>query len=235
VTILNAFDDNYIFLLACDATQEIAVVDPGDADVVIQALGAKKLSKIFVTHHHHDHVGGIQKLVQKYKCEVVAFRDDAYRIPCVTQMVEDGEGIHLGLCAAKVIYVPGHTMGHIAYYFADDNCLFCGDALFVGGCGRLFEGTADMMFNYLVELKSLPDSTLIYCAHEYTVSNLKFARHVKPENIDIQHALKGAEQMRALSKRTVPSTIKAEKLHNVFLQAVNVTEFKALRLLKDNF
>lgn len=235
INIVNAFEDNYIFMLTCNTTGEIAVVDPGDAAVVMDFLGDKKLTKILITHHHHDHIGGIKELVEKYGCSVVAFKGDQNRIPCITATVCEGDKVQVGRSLAMVMHIPGHTTGHIGYYFADEKALFCGDTLFVAGCGRLFEGTADIMFNSMVKLNSLPDDTAVYCAHEYTLANLNFAKHVAPDDIKIKDSLQLASQKRQTGKATVPSTIGAEKEHNVFLKAKTVQEFARLRQLKDSF
>lgn len=233
INIINAFEDNYLFLLSCDITNEIAVIDPGDAHEIINALNGKRLNKIFVTHHHNDHVGGIEELVQKYDCEVFAFEDDVHRIPCVSNKLAKGSFVSVGKSTAEVMHVPGHTTGHMAYYFENDKALFCGDTMFVGGCGRLFEGASINMFNSLVELYKLPDETSIYCAHEYTVDNLKFACMVKPDDVAYEAALNEATRKRREGKRTVPSTICAEKQHNIFVRAKTLKEFESLRKLKD--
>jgi hydroxyacylglutathione hydrolase len=235
INIVNAFEDNYIFMLTCDVTGEVAVVDPGDAAVVMDFLGDQKLAKIFITHHHHDHIGGVEKLVEKYGCDVIAFKGDQNRIPCITATVGEGDKVQVGHAQASVMSIPGHTTGHIGYYFADEKALFCGDTLFVAGCGRLFEGTADIMFNSMVKLNLLPDDTAVYCAHEYTLANLNFATHVAPDDIKIKESLKLASKKRQARKATVPSTIGVEKEHNVFLKAKTVQEFARFRQLKDNF
>lgn len=235
VNILNAFDDNYIFLLSCSVTGEIAVVDPGDADVVIKALKGRALNKILLTHHHYDHVGGVKKLCELYNCDVYGYKGDKHRLPCVTHWVDDGTFVAVGESVAKVISVPGHTLGHISYYFEDGESLFCGDTLFVGGCGRLFEGSAGQMFNSLVKYKSLPLSTKVYCAHEYTLSNYDFALTVFPYDECLLNAQQKAELLRVKGIPTVPTTLGEELLSNVFYKAETVDEFARLRCLKDEY
>lgn len=235
VNIENAFEDNCLFILTCNETGETAAVDPSDANVIIEALDGKRLDKILITHHHSDHVGGVEKLVEKYSCEVIAFEGDKRRIPSVTKTVVAGDVIKIGHASASVMHVPGHTTGHIAYYFENDKALFCGDTLFVGGCGRLFEGTADMMFNSMVKLNLLPNDVAVYCAHEYTLGNLQFAYSIFSEDEGISKSLSSAQDTIKLGKRTVPSTIGAEKKHNVFLRAKDVVEFSKLRAMKDAY
>ena len=207
VNILNAFEDNYIFLLECSKTAEIAVVDPGDADVVIKALNGRELDKILLTHHHYDHVGGVDRLCEIYNCDVYGYKGDKHRLPSVTHWVDDGDLLKVGDRSAKVIFVPGHTLGHVSYYFAGDEALFCGDTLFVGGCGRLFEGSAEDMFNSLVKYKSLALSAKVYCAHEYTLSNYEFALKMFPDDRSVLEAKKRAIALRAKGLPTVPTTL----------------------------
>jgi hydroxyacylglutathione hydrolase len=235
INILNAFEDNYIFLLECSKTDEIAVVDPGDADVVIKALNGKRLNKILLTHHHYDHVGGVDRLCEVYNCDVYGYKGDKHRLPSVTHWVDDGDLLKVGDHSAKVIFVPGHTLGHVSYYFAGDEALFCGDTLFVGGCGRLFEGSAEDMFNSLVKYKSLPLSTKIYCAHEYTLSNYEFALNMFPDDRSVLEAKKRAIALRTKGLPTVPTTFGNEALSNVFYRAKTVEELARLRCAKDKY
>ena len=235
VKLINAFNDNYIFLLTCESTGEITVVDPGDADVVMSALGDRVLDKILLTHHHIDHVGGVERLCEVYNPSVIGYQGDAHRLPCVTEFVDDHDEVYVGDSEARVLFVPGHTSGHIAYFFEQEKMLFCGDTLFAGGCGRLFEGTPDDMFNSLVKFENLPDDTQVFCAHEYTVNNYRFAKSVNPTDEAVEQALAEAEHKRLHGQSTVPTFIGYEKAHNVFLRAKTVEEFAGLRQKKDDF
>lgn len=235
VKLLKAFEDNYFFVLTCLITNEVAVVDPGDSNVVIKGLNGNMLTKVLLTHHHHDHVGGVKKLCEIYNSGIVGFEKDAHRLPNVNTFVKEGEKIKVGESIAEIFYVPGHTMGHIAYYFEKDKKLFCGDTLFAGGCGRLFEGSAENMFNSLVKFKNLPDDVEVFCAHEYTVSNYEFAKHTMPNDEYVEQALIKAKKQRSAGIPTIPTTIGYEKIHNVFLRARTVEEFAKLRTAKDVF
>ncbi|RJG06530.1 hydroxyacylglutathione hydrolase [Noviherbaspirillum cavernae] len=213
-----AFADNYLWLIH-DRTHA-AVVDPGDAAPILAALEAHKLSlvAILLTHHHADHAGGVPDLLRRFKVPVFGPRKEA--IPGVTHPLGEGDtvtipelGLHL-----SVLDVPGHTRGHIAYVAQDQSWLFCGDTLFAGGCGRLFEGTPEQMVDSLAKLSSLPDATRVYCAHEYTLSNLRFAHEVEPGNTALQERIRIEQARREQGQPTVPSTIGLEKATNPFLR-----------------
>ena len=211
-----AFKDNYIWLLRQGASA--AVVDPGDARPVLEVLDREGLSltTILVTHHHADHQGGVGSLLARYPAEV--FGPAAESIAGVTRPLAGGETIQCAFSDVRlqVIAVPGHTLGHIAYYGA--GCLFCGDTLFAGGCGRLFEGSAAQMADSLARLAALPDDTAVYCAHEYTEANLRFAMAVEPGNRRLQSRVNEVAVARAKGWATVPSTIAIEKASNPFLR-----------------
>ena len=248
---LPALNDNYIYLIHDPASGETAAVDPAVAQPVLDVLEQKgwRLSTILNTHHHSDHVGGNLELKQKTGCTVVAAISDQNRIPGFDRGVVDGDVITLGKHTAKVISTPGHTSGHVVYYFTDDHVLFCGDTLFVMGCGRLFEGTAEQMWHSLQKLKALPVSTNIYCAHEYTQANGRFALAVEPENRQLQQRMKVINQLRAKHLPTVPSTIEQELATNPFFREdcfalqettktvgkMPVEIFAEIRQLKDGF
>ena len=217
-----AFRDNYLWLIH-DGTHA-TVVDPGDAKPILAALKANglKLTAILLTHHHADHIGGVPELLQHYQVPVFGPRNET--IDAVTLPVGEGKTIDvpgLGL-KLNVLDVPGHTMGHIAYVreASEDGpaWLFCGDTLFAGGCGRLFEGTPAQMISSLGKLAALADDTLVYCAHEYTLSNLRFARVVEPDNVALQQRVKVETDKREHDVPTVPSTIALEKATNPFLR-----------------
>jgi hydroxyacylglutathione hydrolase len=248
---LPVLNDNYIYLVHDPVSGETAVVDPTVAQPVMEILDQKSWSLTYIlnTHHHSDHVGGNLELKQKTGCTIIAPLSDQYRIPGIDRGVVDGDEITLGKHSARVISTPGHTSGHVVYHFADDNTLFCGDTLFVMGCGRLFEGTAEQMCHSLQKLKALPTSTRIYCAHEYTQANGRFALTVEPDNRQLQQRMDVINQLRANRLPTVPSTIEQELATNPFfredslalqetIKMVNkkpVEVFAEVRRLKDNF
>ena len=211
-----AFKDNYIWLLRKGASA--VVVDPGDADPVLEILDREKLilDSILITHHHKDHQGGVAQLLENSSARV--FGPALESITGRTQALRGGERISLSSLGAmlQVIAVPGHTLGHLAYY--GHGCLFCGDTLFAGGCGRVFEGSYLQMHDSLMHLAGLPDETLIYCAHEYTEANLRFALAVEPGNPALSRRNNEVAALRAKGLPTVPSTLGIEKATNPFLR-----------------
>ncbi|MGL4620072.1 hydroxyacylglutathione hydrolase [Chroococcidiopsis sp.] len=252
---LNALSDNYIFLLHEPQQNIAAVVDPTEAEPVLkqlQHLGAE-LVAIFNTHHHHDHVGGNQKLMQKYpQLTVYGGVEDKGRIPGQKVFLQEGDRVSFGVRTAEVFFVPGHTRAHIAYYFPPTTAdepgeLFCGDTLFAGGCGRLFEGTPTQMVESLSKLRNLPDNTRVWCAHEYTLKNLQFALTVDGNNAELRSRFAQVKSARDRAQATVPSLLGIEKQTNPFLrwqqpelQAVTksqdpVQTFARLRGMKDRF
>ena len=224
--------DNYIYLIHDPVSRETAVIDPALAEPVLDALDKKgwRLTYILNTHHHLDHVGGNLELKQKTGCKIIAAQSDRDRIPGIDIGVNEDDVIAVGRHLAKVISSPGHTSGHIVYHFAEDGALFCGDTLFVMGCGRLFEGTAEQMWNSLQKLKALPLSTRIYCTHEYTQTNGRFALSVEPDNLQLQQKMIEVQQLRAENKPTVPSTIEQERATNPFFRADSIGVQKTLGL-----
>lgn len=221
-----ALSDNYIFLIHDPENHLAAVVDPAVAPPVLQKLeelGAE-LVTIFNTHHHSDHVGGNRELMQRFpNITVYGGADDRGRIPGQQVFLQEGDTVEFASRPGQVFFVPGHTRGHIAYYFPplvgeETGNLFCGDTLFAGGCGRLFEGTPAQMVNSLSKLRSLPDQTQVWCAHEYTLSNLKFALTVDGDNLDLQQREAEVKVARSLSQPTVPSILGVEKRTNPFLR-----------------
>ena len=223
---LPALSDNYIFLLH-DPNQKIAaVVDPAEVGPVLEkleSLGAE-LVAIFNTHHHYDHVGANQELIQKFpKLTVYGGMEDRGRIPGQQVFLQAGDRVHFAERVGEVLFVPGHTSGHIAYYFpplvaGQTGELFCGDTLFAGGCGRLFEGTPGQMVESLSKLRNLPENTRIWCAHEYTLKNLQFAMTVDQKNPDLQARFAEVKAARSRNEATVPSMIGLEKRTNPFLR-----------------
>ena len=218
---LPAFNDNYIWLLQDTAHKRCAVVDPGDAQPVLDWLaehGDWRLSDILITHHHHDHVGGVERLKSATGARV--YGPAAENIPARDVALNDNDRVSVLDLEFRIIAVPGHTLGHIAYYHEQTPAplLFCGDTLFAAGCGRLFEGTPAQMHASLSRLAALPDATLIYCTHEYTLSNLRFALAVEPHNEQIAQRFDDVTRLRAQDRITLPSNLALEKATNPFLR-----------------
>jgi hydroxyacylglutathione hydrolase len=213
--------DNYVYLIRDPDSDATGAVDPSVAGPVLDALKETGwcLTHILNTHHHADHTGGNLDLKAATHCTIVGPRADRDRIPGIDIAVGDGDSYGFGERHARVFDVPGHTRGHIAYWFADSRALFCGDTLFIMGCGRLFEGTAAQMWDSLGKLKSLPPETRVYCAHEYTQNNARFALTVDPGNADLRARAQRVDEMRARNVPTVPGTIGEELLTNPFLRA----------------
>ncbi len=214
-------EDNYVYLAHEPESGATAVIDPAVAEPVLAAARKRgwRISHILNTHNHGDHVGGNRAIQEATGCRIVGFRDDAHRIPGITDQVVDGETVMLGKAAAEVFFVPGHTRGHIAYWFAESDALFCGDTLFALGCGRLFEGTPEEMWPSLSRLRALPDETRVYCAHEYTAANLRFALTIERDNADLRQRGETVLALRHDDKPTVPSLLGEEKATNPFLRA----------------
>jgi hydroxyacylglutathione hydrolase len=243
--------DNYVYLIHDARSGETAAVDPGLAQPVLEALSQKnwQLSYIFNTHHHWDHVDGNLALKQKTGCHIIAGQGDIGRIPGIDSAVKDGDSLWLGRHRISIMATPGHTLHHIVYYFPEHQKLFCGDTLFVMGCGRLFEGTAQQMWQSLQKLKVLPPATQIYCTHEYTQTNGQFALTVEPDNVLLQQRMQVVNQLRANNQPTVPSTIAEELATNPFFREDSVSlqqtigmvnqsavqVFTEIRYLKDRF
>jgi hydroxyacylglutathione hydrolase len=227
--------DNYIWLAHDAASGETAVIDPAVAEPVLAEANARgwRITQILNTHWHPDHVGGNAEIKAATGCTITGPVGEATKITGIDRAVSEGDTVRIGGAEGRVIDVPGHTAGHIAYSF--DGALFCGDTLFAMGCGRLFEGTAAQMFDSLGKLMALPDATRVYCAHEYTESNGRFAITAEPENAALAARQAEVVAMRARGEPTVPSTIGLERATNPFTRAADVDALAARRTAKDNF
>lgn len=243
--------DNYNFLLHDDARHVTAVVDPSEAKGVLAALNKRglRLDYILNTHHHWDHTDGNKALKEATGAQVIGFAGDAARIPGLDRQVGEGETVSIGAAQAKILHVPGHTTGHIAFHFEREHAVFCGDCLFCMGCGRMFEGTPEQFHASLNRLAALPGQTRVFCGHEYTIPNGRFARSVEPENGAINEAIELAKSKRRAGLPSVPTTLAEEKMSNPFLRthsaeirsrlkledAPDFEVFRELRKLKDQF
>lgn len=235
---ISCFETNYVWLIYDDAHKTAVVVDPGDAKPVLQVLKEKKLSlkTILITHFHSDHIGAISELKSNFQCKVFAPEKEANKIPNVDEFLQEGDLVALeDIGTAKILETPGHTLGSICYYISDLKVVFTGDTLFSLGCGRLFEGSPADMYHSLNKLAALPDETMVYCAHEYTADNGRFATSVFPNYQPLKNRLEQVKQLRQNHLPTLPVSLGEEKRTNPFLLAKNVTEFTDFRTAKDHF
>ena len=216
---------------------QTAVVDPGAAAPVSRFLKDRglKLDFILNTHHHFDHTGGNLQLKKDWQAQIFGFKEDADRIPGMDQALNEGDELCVGQMKFEVLFVPGHTLGHIAFWNAKNKILFCGDTLFALGCGRLFEGTPAQMFAGLGKIKKLPPETLIYCAHEYSLKNARFALTQAPNFPPLKERFQDIKKLRQAGRPTVPFRLKQELATNPFLMAKTVEEFEKLRRKRDRF
>ena len=210
--------DNYAYLVVCEKTNKAAIVDPSESDPVMEKVQQEGVDLVAIlnTHHHRDHTGGNTGLLERYSLEVYGGRVDKDRIPGLTHPLEEGDRVKVGELEAEILFIPGHTKGHVAYVFPGN--VFSGDTLFVAGCGRLFEGTAEQMQSSLSKLKKLPSDTLVHCGHEYTVNNLQFTVTVEGNNSKVTEKLAKARSLRAKGLSTIPSTMEEEMATNPFLR-----------------
>lgn len=236
VVAVPAFTDNYLWLIHDSASGETAVIDPGDAGAVLTEADRRgwRIDQVLNTHWHPDHTGG-NLPVKATGARVSGPAAEADRIPGLDVPLKDGDTVAIGGHTGEVWEVPGHTLGHIAFVFRSAGIAFVGDTLFAMGCGRLFEGTPEQMFASLRRLADLPPETLVYCAHEYTLSNARFAAHAEPGNPAIAARLAEVERARAAGEMTVPTTIALERATNPFLLATSVEIFADRRAAKDSF
>ena len=237
IQIIPCLQDNYSYLIIDEKKKIACVIDPSEADPIIEFLKNNKIDLKFIlnTHHHYDHVGGNKKLKEKYSAYVVGFKGDKERIPEIDILVSDHETWIYENFEAKIIHIPGHTLGHICFYFYKEESVFTGDTLFSLGCGRIFEGTYSQMFDSLMKLKNLPKETKVYCGHEYTKQNSNFCIAHDQNNENLKNKINDVNEKLKNGLFTVPSTIKEELDCNIFLRSHNVEAFSKLRDLKDNY
>ena len=221
IRLFPCLSDNFGYLIHDPVTKATASIDAPEAGPIVKALQREgwTLTDILVTHHHADHVGGIADLKARYNCRVVAPHDKGAAIPQVDERVKEGATVSVGNLVARVLETPGHTLDHISYVFDADNALFCADTLFSIGCGRVFEGTYPMMWDSLLKLRALPNDMRVYCGHEYTASNVKFALGIEPGNPALKARAEDVARQRAANQPTIPTLIRDEKEANTFLRA----------------
>jgi len=232
IRLFTCLTDNFGYLIHDPQSGATASIDAPEAGPIIKVLEREgwQLSDILVTHHHADHVGGIKELKQKYNCRVVAPEDQTAPIPLVDVRVGQGDIVKVGTLLARVLETPGHTLDHISYVFDEDKALFAADTLFSVGCGRVFEGSYPMMWQSLLKLRALPDDFRLYCGHEYTAANVKFALGIEPGNTALQARAEQVTRLRAAGQPTIPSLLGDEKQTNVFLRADEPTVAAGVRL-----
>jgi hydroxyacylglutathione hydrolase len=237
IQIIPCLKDNYSYLIIDEKKNIACVIDPSEADPIIEYLENKKIDLKFIlnTHHHYDHVGGNKKLKERYSANVIGFKEDKERIPEIDILVSDHETWIYENFEAKIIHIPGHTLGHICYYFYKEDSVFTGDTLFSLGCGRIFEGTYSQMFNSLKKLKALPKETKVFCGHEYTKQNSRFCITHDKNNEKLKAKIDNINLKLKDGLPTIPSTIEDELECNIFLRSNNIETFIKLRDLKDNF
>ena len=237
VEIISCLKDNYSYLVIDKSNNSACIVDPSESEPIIEIIEKKKVNLKFIlnTHHHYDHIGGNEILKKKFGAKIIAFKGDKNRIPFVDILLEDNEIWKNLNFEFKVFHIPGHTSGHICFYFYKDNIVFSGDTLFSLGCGRIFEGTYEQMYYSLNKFKELPKETKVYCGHEYTLQNSVFCATYDKNNDELNKKILEVKSKRDRNLPTIPSTIGEELACNIFLRAKNLKDFSKLRDLKDNF
>ena len=237
VKIIPCLNDNYSYLIFDRSNKNACVIDPSESKPVIKAIEENKvkLKYILNTHHHYDHVGGNKELKEKYDSKIIGFKDDKDRIPEIDILVEDNQIWKEENFEAKIYHIPGHTTGHIAFHFFKEKKIFTGDTLFSLGCGRIFEGTYEQMFNSLNKIKILPKDTEIYCGHEYTLKNGDFCLANDANNIKLKKKIEVIKKKLENNLPSIPTILGDEIECNIFLKAKNLDSFSKLRDLKDNF
>ena len=239
-------NDNYAYIVKDNITKTVGVVDPSEAKPIINYLKKEKLELNYIlnTHHHFDHIGGNIELQKLYKSKIIGFKDDKHRIPGINITLNDGEKFKFGKSQIKVIHIPGHTSGHICFFFEKEKIAFTGDTLFSLGCGRIFEGDHEQMLSSLNKIKKLPIETKIYCGHEYTLKNAKFCMKYDEKNLDLINQFKKIKELRSKNLPTVPSTLEQELKSNIFLRCnqndlkiklnmENIEDYKVFKKVRD--
>ena len=250
IEIIPCLKDNYSYIVIDEANNDACVIDPSESEPIIEYLEEKRIFLKFIlnTHHHYDHVGGNKKLKKKYAAKVIGYKNDSKRIPGIDILVNNNEIWKYENFEARIIHIPGHTTGHVCFYFYKDKIVFTGDTLFSLGCGRIFEGTPEMMFDSLNKLKSLPEKTKVFCGHEYTLNNALFLETII-KNDDLSKKIEDLKKIRERQEPSIPTTIGEEKELNFFLRSdeedfknqlkmtneKDVDVFTYLRELKDSF
>lgn len=236
VSAVPALTDNYVWLIGNPDSGEVAAVDPSVASPVLDAVasGELRLTQVLNTHWHPDHTGGNAAIKAATGCVITA-PAEAQRVSEVDRVVAEGDRVTVAGAEAVIWDIPAHTAGHIAFYFEEERMIFVGDTMFAMGCGRLFEGTPEQMYTNMQRVAALPDDVRIYCGHEYTLANARFAAHVEPGNQAIADRLQAVARLRERGEITLPTTVAEEKATNPFVRAGDVAEFARLRTLKDNF
>ena len=237
IEIIKCLKDNYSYLVIDEKEKIACVIDPSEAKPIINFINRNniKLKYILNTHHHFDHIGGNQELKREYNLQVIGFEGDKDRIPEIDIVVKDNQIWKGDNFEVKIYHTPGHTSGHIAFHFFKEKKIFTGDTLFSLGCGRIFEGTYEQMFNSLKKIKSLPKETKIYCGHEYTLQNSEFCLTLDKENSKLRNKIIDIKKKLKNEVPTIPSTLGEEIECNIFLKAKDIKSFSKLRDLKDNF
>ena len=237
IEIIPCLQDNYSYLIIDESNNSACVIDPSEADPIISFVEKNniKLQYILNTHHHFDHIGGNKELKKKFGSTVLGFKEDSHRIPEIDILLEDDQIWKAQNFIAKIIHIPGHTLGHICFYFFNEKLIFTGDTLFSLGCGKIFEGTHKQMYDSLNKIKSLPIETKVYCGHEYTLSNSRFCMKYDSENLELKKKINNISKKIKNGLPTIPSTIKEELDCNIFLRTEDLESFSKLRDLKDNF
>ena len=237
IEIIPCLQDNYSYLIIDENNNFACVIDPSEADPIINFVENNniKLQYILNTHHHFDHIGGNKELKKKFGSTVLGFKGDSHRIPEIDILLEDNQIWKAQNFTAKIIHIPGHTLGHICFYFFNEKLIFTGDTLFSLGCGKIFEGTYKQMYDSLNKIKSLPKETKVYCGHEYTLNNSRFCIKHDSENLELKKKINNISKKIKNGLPTIPSTIKEELDCNIFLRTEDLESFSKLRDLKDNF
>ena len=237
IEIIPCLQDNYSYLIIDESNNSACVIDPSEADPIISFVENNNINLQYIlnTHHHFDHIGGNKELKKKFGSTVLGFKEDSHRIPEIDILLEDDQIWKAQNFIAKIIHIPGHTLGHICFYFFNEKLIFTGDTLFSLGCGKIFEGTYKQMYDSLNKIKSLPKETKIYCGHEYTLNNSKFCIKHDSENLELKKKVNNISKKIKNGLPTIPTTIKEELDCNIFLRTEDLESFSKLRDLKDNF